>query len=117
MGNLSHRLKAKNWRVKEYEKFTKKLVLIEDNEIKVKVNQKFGVEFTEPCGIDPNLKEEIPIYEEADKGIKFIERKSFYPYVEGTCGGSYHTIYVFKATKKGTFKIKFDKEEITVTAI
>ena len=44
----------------------------------------------------------------------FIEEKSFYPYSRGTCGGDDVTIYVFKATKKWTFQIKFDTETIKV---
>ena len=59
----------------------------------------------------------MPSFEKADEGIKFIERRRFYPHPDGWTGGDTVEINVFKATKKGNFKIKFDICEIKVTAI
>ena len=43
---------------------------------------------------------------------KKMDEKSFYPYEDGECGGSTVIIYVFKATKKGTFQLKVDDDKI-----
>ena len=51
--------------------------------------------------------EEIPGFEKSDEGIKYIKEKEFYPYPDGTLGGGTKHIYVFKARKKGNFKIKY----------
>ena len=65
----------------------------------------------------PKFQEHIPSFEKADERIKFIESKSFYPYPDDWTGGDTHCIYVFKATKKGNFKIEFSSHEIKVIAI
>ncbi len=49
--------------------------------------------------------------------IELIERKEFYPYPYGTCGGDTYKIYVFKATKKGEYTIEFSSKTITVKCI
>ena len=117
MGNLRNKPCVKDWELKEYEKFIKKLKLVENDEITVKVNQKFGAEFSANYTIAPEFQEDMPSFEKAEEGIKFIESRSFYPHPDGWTGGDTVVVNIFKATKKGNFKIKFGSHEIKVIVI
>ena len=104
MGNLRH-------------KRDEPLQIVKNNEITVKVNQKFGVKFSSNYSLPPEFQVDIPSFEKADEGIKFIESTSYYDCPEGWTGGDTVEVNVFKATKKGNFKIKFGSREIKVHAI
>lgn len=110
MGNLSS-----DRQVREYNRFCKKLKFIEGNEINVKVNQKFASRFSANFTLPPEYQGKIPQIKSKDEEILLVEERSFYPYPDGWCGGRTFCIYVFKATKKGNYKIKYDTCEINVT--
>ena len=80
----------------------------------MKKNQKFAKRDSANYTIPPEFWTDMPTVESMDSGIKLVDTKEFYPYRRGTCGGRDVQIYVFKATKKGTFQIKFDTETIKV---
>ena len=107
-------LRYKDRELKEYRKFIKNLKLVEGDEITVKVKQKFGAEFSTNYTIETDYREKIPDYEKADEGIEYIGGRQFYPHPDGTRGGDSKYIYVFKARKKGNFKIKFNTHEVKV---
>ena len=46
--------------------------------------------------------------------MELIKTRKFYPYPPDTCGGSEHKIFVFRANKKGKFKIKFSTHIVKV---
>jgi len=100
--------------VEEYENFCKDLIFIEDNKVTIKVNQKFAAEFCRNYTISPEFWSDFPKVESKDESIELIDTRTFYPYSLGTCGGDDHRIFVFKANKKGKFKIKFDTHTVKV---
>ena len=57
---------------------------------------------------EPKNPDQIP--EEIEK----VETRSFYPYESGHCGGYTHYIDVYRAKKKGTYKMVIDSTEINV---
>ena len=78
----------------------------------MKKNQKFAYEASENYTVPPEFWTDMPNVEPTDIGIKKVDEKSFYPYEDGECGRSTVIIYVFKATKKGTFQLKLDDDKI-----
>ena len=103
--------------VKEYGNFCKKLKFIEGEEITVKINQKFAAKYSANFTVPPEYQGSIPEVNEYPEEIELIDDRSFYPYPYGFSGGDTIHIYVFKAKKKGTFKIKIGSQEINVNAI
>ena len=112
--NLQEAKNDKGRRVREYKDFCKDLIFIEKNKITVRVNQKFAREFRINFTIFSNIGKEFPTLDSKDDSIELIETKTCYPHYEGTTGGATHKIFVFKATKKGKFKIKFSDHTIKV---
>ena len=55
-----------------------------------------------------------PKVESKSEEIELIDTRTFYPYPISTCGGDNHRIFVFKANKKGKFKIKFSTHTVKV---
>ena len=104
-------------KVKEYNKYCKKLKFIEGNEITVKVNQKFASRSSANFTVPPEYWESFAKNEIMSKEIQLVETKTFYPYPSGHCGGSDVQINVYKATKKGKFTLKIDDENINVIVI
>ena len=47
----------------------------------------------------------------------FLLDKTLYPHPKDWTGGDRHRIYGFKATKKGTYKIKFESYTLTVNVV
>ena len=78
------------------------------------MNQKFAREFIINFTIFSNIGKEFPTLDSKDDSIELIETKTCYPHYEGTTGGATHKIFVFKAIKKGKFKIKFSDHTIKV---
>jgi len=103
--------------VKEYKNFCKDLIFIKDNKVTVKVNQKFAEEACRNFTIHPKYWSDYPTVKSKNDEIELIETQTFYPYPSGTCGGSNHRIFVFKANKKGKFKIKFSTHTVKVKVI
>ena len=103
--------------VEEYENFCKDLIFIKDNKVTVKVNQKFAEEACRNFTIHPKYWSDYPTVKSKNDEIELIETQTFYPYPSGTCGGSNHRIFVFKANKKGKFKIKFSTHTVKVKVI
>ena len=112
--NLQEAKNDKGRRVREYKDFCKDLIFIEKNKITVRVNQKFAREFRINFTIFSNIGKEFPTLDSKDDSIELIETKTCNPHYEGTTGGATHKIFVFKATKKGKFKIKFSDHTIKV---
>jgi len=112
--NLEEAKNDKGRRVREYKDFCKDLIFIEKNKITVRVNQKFAREFIINFTIFSNIGKEFPTLDSKDDSIELIETKTCHPHYEGTTGGATHKIFVFKATKKGKFKIKFSDHTIKV---
>jgi len=112
--NLEEAKNDKGRRVREYKDFCKDLIFIEKNKITVRVNQKFAREFIINFTIFSNIGKEFPTLDSKDDSLELIETKTCYPHYEGTTGGATHKIFVFKATKKGKFKIKFSDHTIKV---
>ena len=112
--NLQEAKNDKGRRAREYKDFCKDLIFIEKNKITVRVNQKFAREFRINFTIFSNIGKEFPTLDSKDDSIELIETKTCYPHYEGTTGGATHKIFVFKATKKGKFKIKFSDHTIEV---
>ena len=112
--NLEEAKNDKERWVREYKDFCKDLIFIEKNKITVRVNQKFAREFRINFTIFSNIGKEFPTLDSKDDSIELIETKTCYPHYEGTTGGATHKIFVFKATKKGKFKIKFSDHTIKV---
>ena len=84
--------------------------------IYLKVDQKFAVEFETNFTIPPDCRDPIPKYESKDDAIELIGTKVFYPHKDGIDGGDSYKVYIFKATEKGKFKIKFSDYTIDVKA-
>ena len=103
--------------VKEYKNFCKDLIFIKDNKVTVKVNQKFAEEACRNFTIHPKYWSDYPTVKSKNDEIELIDTQTFYPYPSGTCGGSNHRIFVFKANKKGKFKIKFSTHTVKVKVI
>ena len=101
----------------EYENFRKDLIFIKDNKVTVKVNQKFGAEFSRNFTIAPQYQSNFPKIKSKDYKIELIDTKTFYPYSLGTCGGNHYRIFVFKANKIGNYNIKFDTHTVKVEVI
>ena len=100
----------------EYQNFWKEHLFIKENKITVKVDQKFAVEFETNFTIPPDCRDPIPKYESKDDAIELIGTKVFYPHKDGIDGGDSYKVYIFKATEKGKFKIKFSDYTIDVKA-
>ena len=103
--------------VKQYKNFCKDLIFIKDNKVTVKVNQKFAEEACRNFTIHPKYWSDYPTVKSKNDEIELIDTQTFYPYPSGTCGGSNHRIFVFKAIKKGKFKIKFSTHTVKVKVI
>ena len=112
--NLEEAKNDKERWVREYKDFCKDLIFIEKNKITVRVNQKFAREFIINFTIFSNIGKEFPTLDSKDDSIELIETKTCHPHYEDTTGGATHKIFVFKATKKGKFKIKFSDHTIKV---
>ena len=112
--NLEEAKNDKERWVREYKDFCKDLIFIEKNKITVRVNQKFAREFIINFTIFSNIGKEFPTLDSKDDSIELIETKTCHPHYEDTIGGATHKIFVFKATKKGKFKIKFSDHTIKV---
>ena len=100
--------------VKEYEEFCNRFKFIEKNNITVKVNEIFAQEFSINNSVHPKFQKKNQSIESKDKEIELIERRRFYTYSIRTFEDITHIIYVFKATKKGNFKINFTSETVNV---
>ena len=100
--------------VREYNSFCKKYKFCEGKDITVKVKEKFAVDFKANYSLPPEYHHPIDKVESKDKEIELVNTEEFYPYPYGWCGGYTHVIYVFKATKKGTYKINFTSYTINV---
>ena len=103
----------KDWRIKEYENFKAKYKFCHGKEIKVEVNELFGVETLYNDTIDYDDEEEY--YKkhkliDKDPGIELFTQRSFYPYTEGTCGGDTHHIYLFEEPFQEIIKYIFIQE-------
>ena len=101
---------------KYYEDYRKKLIFIEGDTINVKVKQKFAYETSDNYSINPRYCDQSSTSEpdKLPKEIEKVERRRFYPYELGYCGGNTYFIQVYKATKKGTYKMRIDSKEINV---
>ena len=97
-----------------YDNYHKNLTFIEGNTINVKVKQKFAYQTCNNYTIPPEYWSKEPEPDQLPKEIEKVESKSLYPYEEGTCGGDTYTIYVYRATKKGTYKARICSKEINV---
>ena len=102
---------------REYYNFCRDLSFIYHNQITVKVNQKFAERFENNYTVHPQFQKDIPSIQSKDEGIELIETRSFYPHPRGMMGGDTVTLVVFKATKKGKFKIKYPKYTVEVNVI
>ena len=100
--------------VREYKKFCKKYKFCKGNQITIKVNEMFAVKFKGNYTIPPQYWKDMDKVEKSDEEIKLVEKRSFYPYPDGACGGDTVKIYVFQATKKGKFKVNLTSYAITV---
>ena len=102
-----------NENIIEYYNFCKGLIFVDGKSIKVNVDQKFAVEYLANHTI-PKQRKNTPSYKSKDEAIELVENKTFYPHEMSYKGGNSNHIYVFKATKKGKFKINFTTYKITV---
>ena len=104
-------------RVIEYENFCKELKFVEGNEITVKVKEHFGLK----SSINNSIYSDFPIVSKKwkilDKEIEHVKYESFYPHPYDECGGDTVNIDVFKANKKGNFKIEYGSDIIKVIVI
>ena len=102
--------------IEEYRNYRKNLIFIEGDTINVNVKQKFAYETSDNYSINPRYCDQSSTSEpdKLPKEIEKIERRSFYPYELGYCGGNTYFIQVYKATKKGTYKMRIDSKEINV---
>ena len=88
----------------EYDAYCKKLKFIERGEITVRENEYFAYQYCTNYSIMDMYRKKIKM-ETLSKEIKYVEKASFY--LGGSeCGGSSNVLDIFKATKKGKFKIK-----------
>ena len=103
---------------REYYNYCKDLSFIDkDNKITVKVNQKFAEKCSNNYTVPPQFWKDIPSVQSKSEGIEYIETRSFYPHPNYLMGGDSVTLIVFKATKKGKFKINFPKYTVDVNVI
>ena len=100
-------------RVKEYKDYCKNLKFISDG-VTVKVNETFAAKYRANYTIPPDYWDEQTKYLGADEGIILIEQRRFYPYPIGWTGGDDVNICVFKATKEGNFKIRFNTHDLNI---
>ena len=98
----------------EKQEFCNRFKFIEKNNITVKVNEIFAQEFSINNSVHPKFQKKNQSIESKDKEIELIERRRFYTYSIRTFEDITHIIYVFKATKKGNFKINFSSETVNV---
>jgi len=101
----------------EYYNFCKDISFIENNQITVKVNQKFAEKYSNNYTVPPQFWKEIPSVQSKNEGIEYIETRTFYPHPYGLMGGDSVILKVFKATKKGKFKINFPNYTVDVNVI
>lgn len=103
---------------REYYNYCKDLSFIDkDNKITVKVNQKFAEKCSNNYTVPPQFWKDIPSVQSKSEGIEYIETRSFYPHPNYLMGGESVTLIVFKATKKGKFKINFPNYTVDVNVI
>ena len=103
---------------REYYNYCKDLSFIDkDNKITVKVNQKFAEKCSSNYTVPPQFWKDIPSVQSKSEGIEYIETRSFYPHPNYLMGGDSVTLIVFKATKKGKFKINFPNYTVDVNVI
>ena len=103
---------------REYYNYCKDLSFIDkDNKITVKVNQKFAEKCSNNYTVPPEFWKDIPSVQSKSEGIEYIETRSFYPHPNYLMGGESVTLIVFKATKKGKFKINFPNYTVDVNVI
>ena len=103
---------------REYYNYCKDLSFIDkDNKITVKVNQKFTEKCSNNYTVPPQFWKDIPSVQSKSEGIEYIETRSFYPHPNYLMGGESVTLIVFKATKKGKFKINFPNYTVDVNVI
>ena len=103
---------------REYYNYCKDLSFIDkDNKITVKVNQKFAEKYSNNYTVPPQFWKDIPSVQSKSEGIEYIETRSFYPHPNYLMGGESVTLIVFKATKKGKFKINFPNYTVDVNVI
>ena len=101
----------------EYYNFCKDLSFIHDNQVTVKVNQKFAEKFSNNYTVPPQFWKDIPSVQSKNEGIEYIDTRTFYPHPIGLMGGESVILMVFKATKKGKFKINFQNYTVDVNVI
>ena len=118
MGGLSpmfsQYLSENEWK---YYNFCKDLSFIHENQITVKVNQKFAEKFGNNYTVPPQFWKDIPSVQSKSKEIEYIDTRTFYPHPSYMMGGDSVTLMVFKATKKGKFKINFPNYTVDVNVI
>ena len=103
---------------REYYNYCKDLSFIDkDNKITVKVNQKFAEKCSNNYTVPPQFWKDIPSVQSKSEGIEYIETRSFYPHPNYLMGGESVILIVFKATKKGKFKINFPNYTVDVNVI
>ena len=91
--------------------------ILVNNKITVKVNQKFAEKCSNNYTVPPQFWKDIPSVQSKSEGIEYIETRSFYPHPNYLMGGESVTLIVFKATKKGKFKINFPNYTVDVNVI
>lgn len=101
----------------KYYNFCKDLSFIHENQITVKVNQKFAEKFGNNYTVPPQFWKDIPSVQSKSKEIEYIDTRTFYPHPSYMMGGDSVTLMVFKATKKGKFKINFPNYTVDVNVI
>ena len=111
---FSQYLSENEWK---YYNFCKDLSFIKENQITVKVNQKFAEKFGNNYTVPPEFWKDIPSVQSKSKEIEYIDTRTFYPHPSYMMGGDSVTLMVFKATKKGKFKINFPNYTVDVNVI
>ena len=101
----------------KYYNFCKDLSFIHENQITVKVNQKFAEKFYNNYTVPPQFWKDIPSVQSKNEEIEYIDTRTFYPHPSYMMGGDSVTLMVFKATKKGKFKINFPNYTVDVNVI
>ena len=84
----------------EYYNFCRDLYFIHNNQITVKVNQKFAERFENNYTIPPEFWKDIPSIQSKSEAIKLIETRTFYPHPIGLSGGDHVTLVVLKQQKR-----------------
>ncbi len=103
--------------IREYNSFIKKYKICKGFLLTIKVNEYFGVDFTYNTTLPPEYRTYPDKIINKDKEIELKLDKSLYPHPKDWTGGDRHRIYGFKATKKGTYKIKFESYTLTVNVV